>query len=329
MRACHWVLGTCTLFGVFATMATGRRTARSSGNGGGWKTPHRTNTREALDAWNSLDDAEKTQRCPIERVAWGSIAEEEFLSRYVTTQKPVLFTDAMAGFCPKPRQWSRRGLLSRHGHTAVTTGTGGELAQYGGRSDHKLSLQDLVEQFGSEDNAENEMFLLDPKLASTLSNAFAEPRLLRQVFNMVADETLTADAPVVSAAGSSWKRISLGGDGAGLGLHAHAQFWLGVIHGFKRWLLFPPGRLAARTSQTWFVPNRMLGVPGLLRELAGSEGVVGMHDCVQGPGELLYVTTLINLTTITLRYFFGLCHLQSRGGSVCVSRYRLVGHTLP
>lgn len=258
------------------------------GCSGGWKPPHRAHTREALAAWQALPGSAARQRCPIERVAWGSITADEFERGYVHARKPVLFTGAAKAVCSKPRHWTRRGLLGRHGATTAAADTGCELAQHGGRSDRKLALSELVAQFGSEENADNEFFVLDPKLATHFSRSFAEPRLFRSFAEY--EESLP-DAPVGPASGSSWKRLSLGGDGVGLGLHAHAQFWLGLIHGHKRWLLFPPGRLGGNSTQSALVPNRMLGVPGLLRQLEGLEVATEMHDCVQGPSELLYVPT--------------------------------------
>ena len=83
--------------------------------------------------------------------------------------------------------------------------------------------------------------------------------------------------------------FGVGGSGSGVGFHQHGPVFLALLHGRKRWWLRDPalGRPRFTTGAStvaWFRRT-------WLRAMGGGSGAVptGYDDCVQRPGEVLYL----------------------------------------
>ena len=262
------------------------------GDGSAWEGPTRPGTAKMAEYAALAHDAQREafqndgerrvaagRACPIERLEWGTLTPAEFAERFVAAGRPVIFTDAMSSYATRPQDWlTKDGFVAAFGEIEAKAGTGAELAQYGGRSDRPpMKLRDIVGQFGSQTDPDNELFVFDMQVSAQLKRSFEEPAIFTDTFM----------APFKGEA--KWNMLSLGGDGLGLGFHTHADSWLGLFAGIKRWLLFEPGSFP--TGEKLF-PNRMLGVDALMRQWQNS---TREHphllplDCYQFPGELLYL----------------------------------------
>jgi len=88
--------------------------------------------------------------------------------------------------------------------------------------------------------------------------------------------------------------FSLGGEGAGLPYHSHGAAWLAVVFGAKRWAVWPPNDFpqdvhnmsGLQNSSTYF---RLHHKPRR-----------GMLECVQRPGEAVYMPAFWTHATMNL-----------------------------
>lgn len=97
------------------------------------------------------------------------------------------------------RRATRDAFTRQFGEIEARVGTGPELAQYGGKSDRPLRrLADVVAQFGTEEDADNEFFVFDMEVSKQLAGSFTQPPLFSDTF-------------MSPAAGARWNMLSLGG----------------------------------------------------------------------------------------------------------------------
>ena len=254
--------------------------------------------------------------CTIDRVPWGSLSTDDFTDRYVAAGRPVILTAAAAGFLSRPADFaSKKAFVQAFGELTVNVGTGAELAQFGGKNlfgSRAVTLAEVVAGFAQNGSAEggatataatatatatagNDRAVFDMHVMKEpqMSSSFLEPVLFGESF--------------MAIRGASWNMLSLGADGTGLGFHTHADTWLGLAAGAKRWLLFEPGAFPADDP---LFPNRMLDAEQLMRHWpsargnssddddddgddrgrgGSSTGVARPMDCVQQAGEIMYL----------------------------------------
>ena len=104
------------------------------------------------------------------------------------------------------RRATRDAFTRQFGEIEARVGTGPELAQYGGKSDRSLRrLADVVAQFGTEEDADNEFFVFDMEVSKQLAGSFTQPPLFSDTF-------------MSPAAGARWNMLSLGGGRAAISL---------------------------------------------------------------------------------------------------------------
>jgi len=104
----------------------------------------------------------------------------------------------------------------------------------------------------------------------------------------------------------AWHILSIGASKSGLPFHSHGRSYLGLVHGLKRWFVFPPGHSApssvTRVSNPlqsvfeWFTNVYPLfgaaKVPSVRARIAQPpEGGPGYRplECVQRPGDVVYI----------------------------------------
>jgi hypothetical protein len=112
-----------------------------------------------------------------------------------------------------------------------------------------------------------------------MASSFSQPALFTDTF--------------MNIRGARWNMLSIGGDGAGLGFHTHADTWLGLAAGEKRWLLFEPGEFPADDPM---FPNRMLSTallmqlwPGNSSSASATDSMPRPMECIQHSGEIMYL----------------------------------------
>jgi hypothetical protein len=110
---------------------------------------------------------------------------------------------------------------------------------------------------------------------------------------------------------------------AGLPFHVHGETWLGLVHGAKRWFVYPPGASASpeverhvnplRTVDDWFreVYPTLTGLekPGLGDgPVAQPDGHPGYRplECIQRAGDVLYLPAFWSHLTVNIGEAIGI-----------------------
>jgi hypothetical protein len=100
--------------------------------------------------------------------------------------------------------------------------------------------------------------------------------------------------PVLAELAFSWQVFSVGGGTGGFPPHKHTAAWLALVVGRKYWTFLPPGAISAEGlgSQDLYA-QAALNAPELwsdeLREKLRGKG---MRECMQRPGEVIFVPHL-------------------------------------
>ena len=191
-------------------------------------------------------------------------------------------------------RWSRDGLLSRHADTLVVLGTNRSLATRGVPSPREPTrigdylgqqLQDCADRansgylFLSAGNERSRGALLDD--ASETASRWSRGSLADFIGGLEPSE------PVIAVSAS---------DGAGIPWHRHHASWLLLLHGSKRWHLYPPSvhppgmappnPAASDMEEMDSSGGHAAWVRSVLPTLGTGQRPL---EAVQHPGEILYV----------------------------------------
>eukprot|EP01043_Picozoa_sp_COSAG02_P041667 COSAG02_NODE_3474_length_6681_cov_29.310696_4_plen_407_part_00 len=211
--------------------------------------------------------------CTIER-----LNETEWEARFTLEfylKKPAILHWTSSGALETLRARTQRSVLLReHGHVHVNLDRFRNLWQPG--SSTKASLSEYVESLPPA----NGEYLFDTgeflKETGLDRNWRTAPGLAKT--GRYRDST--DPAGIIT--------IALGGDKQGIPFHWHGDAYSVQLHGAKLWVVFPPGRmpssgfLLSETLEQWLVSRQNKKVDADLT-------VPSSYQCVQKPGELLYV----------------------------------------
>ncbi|KAK3780758.1 hypothetical protein RRG08_001864 [Elysia crispata] len=230
--------------------------------GGDWRPPSRL-------VWDQFG----TDRCNIERVSILDLSPERFQAEYRFKKSVLVTFPHGAADWTTPANWSRRGLSEGYSKCDIHSGESLEIVRKGGNGNHVSSFKDYVDNFLMEDRAENDTS--EPKHYACDRQFFWSSRLRADLrlppyfqVNMTSDDSIFFLGPSLS----------------GVVFHKHSDTWNGVVHGYKRWFLYPntdspPGGVYhGYTIVNW--------VKHVYPNLTDDEKPL---ECVQYPGEILYL----------------------------------------
>ncbi len=147
-------------------------------------------------------------------------------------------------------KWQPHKLIREYGKHVISSDSQVSIVQGGGKSDMKFnSLSKIIREMreahvnnsklidGTDDiNFVQDSFTFDASILNSIP-ALQSDFLVPQVF----DDWMTD--PRVKE-GNAWHIFSLGASRTGLPFHTHGKTYLGLVHGMKRWFVYPPGTAA-------------------------------------------------------------------------------------
>ncbi|PRP85664.1 jmjC domain-containing protein 8-like [Planoprotostelium fungivorum] len=215
-----------------------------------------------LQAWNiSYHPSLYTDRCNIARSSALSVAD--FIANFETTE-PVIITDVTDNQLFRTLN-EKKNLLDSYGDHMVKLSTANTHSY-----DKTMVLFSDYILYMMEDQ------VTDRSGKDTLYH-FGDNDL--ENFKPLFDQYIKPPYPSSLLRGTiSW---GLGGSGTGVPFHTHGAVFAEVLHGMKRWFLYPPG------AHPNFDPNDstlkwMEDIYPLVREN-------GLYECMLRPGEILYL----------------------------------------
>mmetsp|Transcript_18247 Transcript_18247/g.43645 ORF Transcript_18247/g.43645 Transcript_18247/m.43645 type:complete len:289 (-) Transcript_18247:144-1010(-) len=218
--------------------------------------------------WNlSASALLQSVTCTVDRVDSHEITETEF-ARHYRERRPVIVR-SNSNFAIREATEKQR-LLTDYGNVTVTLSTANTIS-HGKRP---LKLREYLEGLGRHDpdRLGNEtLYLFGP--ISELGNVLGS--LLRHYTPpSFADDDLAFS-------------FGIGASGTGVPFHVHGQGWSEVLHGRKRWLLYPPRHEPPfdpdESSASW--------LRRVYPTLRGDDRRL-LEDCVIEPGEALYFPSM-------------------------------------
>lgn len=270
-----------------------KRAARSelSVSGGDWKRRRHANS-DVLSTTGVTDS--------LERVHWKDLSAEQFAEKYESKKQPVVIT----GVCddwPACAAWTEERLLAKYGDHKFKVGSDDD--GYAVRLKLEHFLRYMHDANHSQDDSP--LYIFD--------GSFAEKRGSK---HMRRDYSIPSffEEDLMHFAGESrrppYRWFVMGPARSGSYIHVDplaTSAWNALIHGRKRWALFPPGTPKAllqpkgpdleREAVSWF---RNVHPSTQQHDWPGAKPI----DVIQNPGEIMYVPggwwhTVMNLSTPT------------------------------
>jgi len=225
--------------------------------------------------------------CNIERVDTQTLTKDEFMGQYVYEGRPVILT-GMTSDWPAHVNWKIEALKKTHGsrfvNVVVRSGLAtyhrieGEPAEFMKRHYVSMTIKEFVESSmhdrrrnSTEMSADPPYFLMPAEEMGDISADYHSSHLF--------------DPPefMWPTANRTKKTLfSLGPPNAGAYFHAHSAAWNAVIHGSKRWFLFPPPASNYGPKHGSMVDWVQSVYPTLTQRPV---------ECVQKAGEILFIPT--------------------------------------
>ena len=251
--------------------------------------------------------------CGVERVQAVDMSRERFEAEF-RGSLPVVIKD-LVGFeqWPALQRWQRKEFVDRFGERTVhvrrrgsaadrakkKSGEGGSkritVNEYLSREfDSRLVAQDAVSlaQLHETNYQIDRRFMAED--APELNNDFNTP----SIFRSLAEEPLQPE--------STRPFFYLGARGSGMGFHRHGEAWNAVVHGRKRWLLYPPGWQSSLLGILGPEQHSLDGL-GWLRtfgELVAGTSIAPI-ECETTSGDVIYIPAAWNHATINIQDSIG------------------------
>lgn len=245
-------------------------------------------------------------KCPFERVS-GLNEFEEYDDKIdipdEMMSKPFIIEGLMESWpAMQNDRWQRYKLLKSYGKKSVASKTQTGIIYGGGKTNMKFTsfsrvLKDMRQSSGGIDDS----FVFDSSILNSI------PELKEDIEEHEAFVSWAKDDAGVAQSGNTWHIFSLGASRTGLPFHSHGPTWLGLVHGLKKWYIYPPGTgpPADYFNQTGIVSSvgawvsdilpSMLDLPvAPMLDLEGATGAVNQQgyrpiEYTQRAGEILYV----------------------------------------
>lgn len=216
--------------------------------------------------------------CDVDRVALTDLSAARFESEYHGV-KPVIVTDATVDWAATER-WRKSPLVRDHGDARIELGHPAEIIAFGGTGSTFSTLGQFISSFGNTNAAKDRLMFDSSEILQQ------RPELRAQFVTPTPFVRMMTE----SMGRAPWQMLSIGDDGAGLSFHSHGDSWLGLVHGRKRWLLYPPGGAPRQLFESLgpIAPPMHEWVRRSLPKLP-VEVPSPLVDCLQKAGEAVYV----------------------------------------
>lgn len=224
---------------------------------------------EDAGGWNSCvaDAWLLSERCNIDRVSLEQLSLRDFAAQYLERRPVILEGSKQVQLAAATR---KAVLLAAHGAERVTLSA----ANTNSHTKRVETFADYLQGLSPHDpgaRGNETYYLFGPH--SELSRALAP------LVELYVPPPLTGDGLAMS--------FGIGASASGVPFHVHGHGFSEVIHGRKRWLLYPPAHRPPFDPDA----SSALWLRDTLPALVGRDAQL-LRDCTIGPGELLYFPSM-------------------------------------
>jgi tetratricopeptide (TPR) repeat protein len=200
------------------------------------------------------------------------LSPEEFITEYARKNRPVLLSGLLDDW-PAWEAWTKAAILQRHGEHQVQVRRSSDVTDdnnQGGRQRPRMPLRDYIAQaMGQAASPDRDpLYLFGLETLEGVERDYRHPPHF-------GGATFGFD----EAQRQAKALFYIGPAYSGVSFHQHTAAWNALFFGYKRWFLLPPFHFYGPTSiamHEWAGTHR--------ERFAGD-----LHECVQQPGELLFV----------------------------------------
>eukprot|EP00933_Yihiella_yeosuensis_P057813 TRINITY_DN5789_c1_g1_i2.p1 TRINITY_DN5789_c1_g1~~TRINITY_DN5789_c1_g1_i2.p1 ORF type:complete len:418 (+),score=51.00 TRINITY_DN5789_c1_g1_i2:56-1309(+) len=254
-----------------------------------WRSPGPVKTKD--QEWRRLPG-----ECNID-VLSESEWRERFLSDY-WFRRPVILrgydTPEIAGF---RKRFERDAMISEFGDVDVMAGTFHQLSEDGGGGT-AMKLRDYLKNM--EGKGGNDLYAFD-------RGTFFNRTGLNKGWKTLPGMDSSGTYEFREGQEEQSLTLALGSNGQGLPFHWHCDSYSIALHGRKRWAIYAPnqmtptGYLSTESFVTWLQKRR--------RNAHGKKFVPPTFECIQEPGDVLYVPEGFFHATASIGDSVGITHI--------------------
>ena len=185
----------------------------------------------------------KEGNCPFERLSALNEFEEYDDKLEIPEEmmsKPFIIEGLMDSWpAMQDDKWQRYKLLKSYGRKSVASKTQTGIIYGGGKTNMKFTSfsRVLKDMRGRQtDGGDDDTFVFDSSILNSI------PMLMEDIEEPeIFASWATEDGTAIDHSESTWHIFSMGASRTGLPFHSHGPTWLGLVHGIKRWYIYPPG----------------------------------------------------------------------------------------
>lgn len=218
------------------------------------------------------------------------------------------------------QNWQKQNLLNNFGARNLKSGSEASIVYSGGNAEYVTTLEELLDQMEANNKTTGDNFVFDTTILYSiqeLMDDFTIPPLFSEW-----------DSFDLEDEGKMWHMLSLGPSRSGLAFHNHGKTWLAIVHGSKRWFVYPVGYGAppsiskqynpAVSAETWLntIYPLLKDYPkppiqdNLLPPFDASKGYRPL-ECVQHAGDIVFLPSMWTHMTINIGETIGIGGQQS------------------
>jgi hypothetical protein len=161
------------------------------------------------------------------------------------TGKPFVVRNFVSSW-PATNKWKLSNFLSTYGTKMVKTGSESSIVYGGGAAGITKTVNQMISDMRTHNYSDH--FTFDVSILNAIPALKQDYVIPHGVFEW--------DNAANEKAGHVWHMLSLGPSKSGLPFHLHGATWLGLVHGAKRWFLYPPGYGPPESVNKAFNPIR-------------------------------------------------------------------------
>ena len=253
--------------------------------------------------WSRRASALDTDECTIDSISAADISEELFEARY-RFQAPVRIRNMTHSLgWPAHERWLKASFLDKYGERRIVANT--EYDKSGTVSRGGQSVKQYVASFAARHKilAQQQQAELSSAAAVRRSRKQKKREQAQQVQQYAFDRTFIekhapelrddfSEIPVLSKLGNSSASaqpyLYLGPAESGLWFHRHGEAWNALVHGKKRWAMYPPGHQNPRMHTQRSPSGEVIGVEKWMHTVLPilKNTSLAPHTCVQEGGDV-------------------------------------------
>ena len=245
---------------------------------------------------SEIDAASGAVSCGFRVIEAGDLRPEMFQEGSELERVPLLVRGFTSKW-PAHEKWERSQFIELFGNKTIMVDSESSIVYGGGTATKPMKVGSFLASMRRPSAVMPDAFTFDVSVLQSIPELTSDYRVPLPFKSW--DNTESHSANHV------WHMLSLGPSRTGLPFHSHGKTWLALIHGSKRWLVYPPGYNAPAEIQQQFNPllsnyvwmqnvyPKLASLPPAPVDPSADTASTSPYsrplECVQRPGDIIYL----------------------------------------